>query len=209
MSIRFTGRGKCSCGGTLHFEAYGESEFKEGLCDSCGERTLIIEELSASPLSGRLLSRATEELSKDETVIAVLLSAMAVEAFLSRLVRKWKGIELHLKGNGEPSPDAIDEATKEYSRRRGFQKLADYVSTMLVGQGFDLFAASPGFSKRCQRTVFDPRNHILHHGQVDITPIQAADCVSVARQTLQHLVRLDKRRADILDQDLEQQRRQP
>jgi hypothetical protein len=69
--MKFIYKGTCECGGELiflKFLATGEAEFDPAECSSCKKAALLLDPLSVSVTSERLLYRSKVELENGETL---------------------------------------------------------------------------------------------------------------------------------------------
>jgi hypothetical protein len=183
----------CGCGGRIAFTTNGDNRFPDAQCASCGIPGHLIDALSPSVVADRLIRRSKDELDGGDYSLAILLSAIAVETFLTRIFLKLKGMQ-HFAGGFE-WPDEAQAARweQEYPRSGGFIGPANFVSNRLVQTSFDQFVATNPIanayfdalpnsnlltlSSICQNELFTKRNRIAHWGYVNSTKEEAEQCL--------------------------------
>jgi hypothetical protein len=123
---------------------YGEDEFPTGVCPNCHQPTYIIDPLTFSVISVRLLLRAKHEIGEADYTVSIVSSAMAIECAITRLYIKWRTIAHEFKDNLQTT-DADQEAWETEYRKKtspgGFGKAADFVCKYLTGKNYDAFIA--------------------------------------------------------------------
>ena len=168
-----------------------------------------------------LMERVKQELANDDSTVAIILSAMAVEAEMSYLFFKWKGIgsgKLPIQLGNEDK----DSWEKEWDEMRSVGNRLDGLSRLLTGIDFDKLAQQKkmqpsdlkGFNpttsiKRFfQEELFKRRNQIVHYGHLDFEKADAHQCLSLALALIRLLDAMDKLRIKRMDDAHEKERRQ-
>lgn len=140
-----------------------------------------------------LLRSRHELLVEGDYSMSILLAAMALEAELSRLFRKWSGIAA-LRSNRDPDEDQIEEMLRRFGT---INDKIEGVAVLLHAEGIDKFVeASAEFSPiiregfpslrigslagDLQKTLFWARNKIIHGGYAKSTKEEAQKCHNVA-----------------------------
>ncbi len=153
----------------------------------------------------RILIRARWELEEQQDYsMAIVLSALAFEAELSRLHHKWEGITA--------LNQVTDEALDEILRRFGnISDKIEHISRLMYRTGLDDFVQrndelcktiANGFpslalgdlARSFQHKLFWPRNRVLHLGYAGFQRDDAARCFSIAALGLRILQQLDEER---------------
>jgi hypothetical protein len=196
MVMKFTINPICSCGRKLTSTAYGDGDFESVVCPDCNMTYHQVEPLSVSPAAERLLLRSNAELEAGDYSLAVVIGAMAVEAFLTSFFMKLKGMDNYALTWSLATP--LEEAAweKEYPRSGGFPKPADFVSNKIAGVPFDEFVVTNQTAKAImdslpeavgqsakdffQVNLFYPRNRIAHWGYVNTTEAEGQRCHELA-----------------------------
>lgn len=162
-------------------------------CENCGHEHLGFFGSEVTVGFLLLLRSRHELLVEGDYSMSILLAAMAFEAELSRLFRKWSEIA-ELRSNREPDERQIEEML------RGFRTIVekiDEVAAMLYAGGIDKFVqASAEFSpivrdgfpslrfgslaSDFQKALFWPRNRIIHGGYAKSTKEEAEKCHNVS-----------------------------
>ena len=140
--MKFAQEIPCKCGEKVISSAYGENNFKSVVCPACNVTIYPIEPLSVSPTAERLLIRSAAELKACDYSLAVVIGAMAVEAFLTRFFLKLKGMDSYALTSNLPTAQQEEAWEKEYPRSGGFPKPADFVSNQIAGMPFDEFVTT-------------------------------------------------------------------
>ena len=174
-------------------------------CTQCGHQHVKVFDLDLT-IGFLLLERSRYELSVEKDYsMAIVLAALAFESELSRLFCKWTRI----KQIGR-DPVVIEEECER--NLRSFGNIAgriEGVSQMLYSGGIEPFvSSSPEWTKNInndfpslqvgslakdfQKTVFWPRNKILHAGYAKHTHEDAAKCYSIAYLGVRILQDMDK-----------------
>lgn len=149
----------------------------------------------------------------------IICSAMAIEAALTCLFLKWKGIE---HGYPATTTDADKESwEKEYFKGTGgFTKSANFVTQYLTKLKYDDFVSEyvkrandcdlirAGLAKlsesdmkasHIQSELFDRRNRVMHWGNVEYQKQDAENAHKAAHTALAVLSVIDKQKADELE----------
>jgi hypothetical protein len=206
--MKFTLEIPCNCGSTVISTAYGESNFKSVVCPGCHTTIHSIEPLSVSPTAERLLLRSAAEQKAGDYSLAVVIGAMAVEAFLTRFFLKLKGMDSYALTSNLPTAKEEEDWEKEYPRSGGFPRPADFVSNQIAGMPFDEFVASNTVAKATmddfpeavgvsarqffQKELFYPRNRIAHWGYVNTTEAEGQRCHKLAVAIVSIFREMDK-----------------
>jgi hypothetical protein len=181
----------------------------EWKCDQCGHNN---SGLFDSTTGLNVLSRSFHELKiVEDYSMCIVLAAMAFEAQLSWLHRKWRGIEASLADN--PVDDAALE--EELREHRTIAEKIEAICVHVQPLGLDGFVDSTGdlreslnrfpslqgdrLSTQFQKKLFWPRNRILHAGYADYSQQDAERCYTIAQFGLSVLHSLDRDRARRLD----------
>ncbi len=206
--MKFQYRQACQCGGQFLFTTSGDDPFSSGTCSSCGASAHLIDPLSVSVVAERLLVRSKAELDGGDYSLAILLAAISVETFLTRLFMKLRGMQF--LGSHFEWPSEHDEILweSEYPRSGGFQSSANFVSKLLVNMTFDSFvSANPqarevfdalfnpmslALSELAQVDLFKLRNRIAHWGYVNAKEEEARRGYEIGRVIVTILREMDR-----------------
>ena len=199
------------CGATDPVDIRLDEESPQWKCPKCGELNGAIFDLDFT-IGYRLLARSHyEHTARKDFSLAIVLSAMAFDCELARLFHKWKGIETLRKGSN-PDPKAIE---KEYRDIRSVRAKIKSVGRLLYSEGIDAFACSTpnvktmiegnfksvrigSLASDFQKTVFEPRNRILHLGETKFEEADSARVFSIAKLGILVLQEMDKRKRETL-----------
>lgn len=110
--MKFSFENPCGCGGSFIFSAYGDADFGQSICTSCGEPGYLVDQLSISVTAERLLFRSKAELGTGEYSLSTVIAGMAVESYLTRLFFKFKGMANYASAFDFPTPADGSEARK-------------------------------------------------------------------------------------------------
>ena len=110
----------CPCGGTYVFSTGGDNDFKEATCSRCGSSASLIDPLSVSVTGERLLYRSKADLDGGDYSLSIVVGIMAVEAFLTGLFLKLKGMESYSVTFDLPTSAQEAEWEKEFPTSGGF-----------------------------------------------------------------------------------------
>jgi hypothetical protein len=162
-----------------------------------------------------VMERAKWELNSKDITMAILLSAVAVEAQMSWLFFKWKGIDDGLLPH-EQTPNYTEKVEGEWTDMRTISKRSDELSRLLVSKEFDKFAQQNmgwlgpqlrGFDSATsvktffQNELFEKRNRIVHYGNIDFDEEDGTLCFSLATAFLGLLQVMDRERIKRMDDD--------
>lgn len=162
-----------------------------------------------------IMERARWELKNKDITMAILLSAMAVEAQMSWLFFKWRGIDDRLLPH-EQTQAHKEKWEGEWTDMRTVSKRSDELSRLLAGADFDKFAQQnmgwlkpyldgfdPATSVKIffQDQFFEKRNQIVHYGNIDFEKEGGDSCVSLAMTFLGLLQAMDNERIKKMDDD--------
>jgi hypothetical protein len=188
--------------------AYGGGRWASATCQECGAAGGLIDPLSVSVTTERLLYRSNAELEAGEYTLSIVIGVMAVESFLARLFFKVRGMDCFAATFVWPTEAQEKAWEAEYPRKGGFTGPADFVSKATTGAPFDDFvaknavankiiagfpgAASPSAKQYFQSELFHPRNRIAHWGYVDTSQSEAERCHALAVAIVSILREMDK-----------------
>lgn len=216
----------CGCGEPFLAEATGTALPKIKRCPRCGSPLFFTDPLG-NVVGLRILSRAHSELiDQEDFTLTIILSAMAVECEMSRLFIHWKGMDqMRAKQTGiMPAKEEVDMWAKEWKKLFSLGKRLDELSTLLTGQNFDSFLSQNSgllnaiYSKYSafkshtspkegfQQELFNRRNTVLHHGQIDFMQGEAEICYTLASGLTNILKQMNNQRIAVLDAALEAER---
>jgi hypothetical protein len=189
----------------------------EWRCEQCGYENAL---LSATEwtLGWRVFEKATSEyLAAGDYSTSIIFAAMAVEAELARMFFKWRKVDFiqeMIVGLRPPGNLLSDEELDEEYRGLGgtIAERIDRVAGLLDPQGIDAFAGATDLAERIdgeefpslslgslaadiQRTVFWPRNRILHAGFLDHSAEDARRVCNIVTLVLDLLKRMDAARS--------------
>lgn len=206
--MKFEIENTCDCGGRYVFSAYGDAEFGRATCSRCGKSMYAIDPLSVSITAERLLYRSLAELEDGDYSLSIVIAAMAVESYLTRLFLKLKGMETYAVTFKLPTAEEEAAWEKEYPRSGGFTSPVGFVSQKLAGTTFDKFIDGNGPAKAIflrlpnplqvnptqyfQDQLFKRRNRIVHWGYVNSIKDDAAECHRIAVAAVSILREMDK-----------------
>jgi hypothetical protein len=156
-----------------------------------------------------ILSRAWDELKRDDYTLVIVLSAMAIECELARLFFKWTDLEIMDKRM--PTQADADTAEEQWRKWNSITVRLDKVSTLLTGENFDAFLLrNPGFLAHIQTKYptfavagasarddlkdqfFHKRNKIVHRGEIDFKQPDAELCFTLAAALFQIMKDMDE-----------------
>jgi hypothetical protein len=203
--MKFTFKQQCDCGGSYTFEAYGDAHHKPAICSGCGKSANLTDHLTVSRSADRLLYRSLYEMQDGDFSISILLSAIAVEHFLTGLYVKEKRMSHFKKHSGFPTQIEEENWAKDKPIKVGsFSDRCDSVCKIVVGKVFtdclahqnkqSLFANSLGLNATdyIQQGLFDRRNRIAHRGYVNSDESEAKESHAIARNVISVLREIDK-----------------
>jgi len=162
-----------------------------------------------------IMERAKWELSNKDMTMAILLSAMAVEAQMSWLFFKWRGIDDGLSLH-ERTQAHNEKWEAEWTEMRTVSKRSDELSRLLTGTDFDKFTQQnmlwlkpnlngfdPANSVKTsfQDQLFEKRNQIVHYGNIDFEEGDGNSCVLLASTLLRLLQEMDQERIKKMEDD--------
>jgi len=198
----------CACGGIFAFSTYGEAAWPTVVCSKCGAAAGQINPLSVSVTGERLLYRSKQELNGGDYTLSIVIGAMAVESYLTRLFFKVKGMDSFATTFTWPTEAEEKAWEKEYPKNGGFIVPADFVSKATTGMTFDEFAAANTVASKImaglpdaahgsakqyfQSRLFYPRNRIAHWGYVNAAKEEAEECHVLAVAIVSILREMDR-----------------
>ena len=145
-------------------------------------------------MTALIMERARQELANEDTTIAILLSAMAVEGEMAYLFFKWKEIDSGRLPFGR-TQDEEDEWERAWADKRSVGKRLDELCRFLTSADFDKFALqnkellssalgrfdpADSLKKFFQEQLFEKRNQIVHYSRIDFEKARGERCVSLA-----------------------------
>jgi hypothetical protein len=194
--MKFSYQVPCGCGARVTVIAYGDGDWSGVACPDCHNMLHVFDPLSVSVTAERLLGRSQAELLDGDYSLSIVISAMAIESFLTRSFMKLKGMNMLMENFTWPTTEEEKAWEVEYPRTGGFPQPADFVSSKLAGMSFDKFVTTnlvartavskfpevAGQSARdfFQKGLFVPRNRIAHWGYVNATKQEASRCLELA-----------------------------
>ena len=127
----------CKCGETFSVYVTGIEFPEDAKCPKCDSTIWLVPPLG-NLVGMAILGRAHAEVQGGDWIIAIVLSAMAVECDMAYLFMKWNRVEL--MATRDPN-DADEEAWEtEWRKILGVAPRLDKVSSLLTGKPFDLFS---------------------------------------------------------------------
>jgi hypothetical protein len=197
------------CHRPLTLKAVGSSPFADTMCDECGLVMAIVD--GSFPVVERLLARSTKEFKGGDWTLPIVLDAMACEALIAILHRKWTFLPSKL--DHEISPAQEEEWESSYRDLKGVKDKINSTSKLMSGLTLNAYVlkkfgthsrhekTSPelkGFSTLnvWQRCIFDRRNRIMHRAHLDFSEADAIQCRSAAWDLVKVLQGMDKDKAD-------------
>jgi hypothetical protein len=203
-----------TCGKPINLEVLGTQLPGRADCSVCGTSIYLVDPLGNVPTM-LIMERAKWELSAKDITMAVLLSAMAVEAQMSWLFFKWRAVDDGLLPHEQTEGDK-EKWEGEWIEMRTISKRSDELSRLLTGTDFDKFAQrhmgwlkpdlkdfDPATSVKAffQDHFFEKRNQIVHYGNIDFEEEDGNSCFSLASASLRLLQAMDKERIKKMDDD--------
>ena len=206
--MKFTIQQGCDCGATLTHETYGSSDWPLIICSDCKDARVLIDPLSVSFIAERVLYRAKHELENGDYTLTVLLGAIAVESFITKLFLKLKRMDSLSSSPYWPTMADEEQWEKQFKRIRGFENIANSISEQMTDKLFDEFACTNSVACKAlasfseisgtvpsvliQTELFDRRNRIAHWGFVDSTVEEANICMRLAAATVRVFGEMDR-----------------
>lgn len=202
-----------SCGKPINVQVVGVELPKRADC-ACGSSIYLVEPLG-NIVTMLIMERGKWELNNKDITMAILLSAMAIEAQMSWLFFKWRAIDDGLLPH-EQTHEHKDKWEKEWTDMRTVSKRSDELSRLLTGDDFDKLAQQnigwlrphldgfdPATSVRdfFQSRLFEKRNQVVHYGKIDFQEVDGRSCGLLARTLLQLLQAMDTKRIQKMDED--------
>lgn len=201
-----------ACGDTFSLDVSGGNLPNYSHCPKCGARPYNNWPLR-NLVTLLLMERAKQELANRDVTVAILLSAVAVEAETAHLFLKWRGIDSG-KLLGNQTPEDRKHWQDEWANMRSIGKRLDEVSRFLTCRPFDEFARlkmdllrpalmeyDPATSiKDFFQQFFDRRNDFVHYGKIDFQEADGRQCLSLASALLDLFHAMDMTRAEALEE---------
>lgn len=194
---------KCgSCGALGNQTILVDKSSFDWTCSSCGQGHSIF--LSLDLTIGFLLKeRSLQELQKADYSLSIALAAVALDAELSRLYTKWMHIA-DLRAGRDFDSEKCDKGLKKLK----FIPKLNAVAMMLYPTGLEGFVRDSAelsatidnnfpslhrgsLAQDFHRTVFKPRNEIMHQGVVTYGKQDAERCLSIASLGLDIYLEMD------------------
>lgn len=178
------------------------------VCPKCGAAASLIDPLSVSVTTERLLYRSKAELERGDYSLSIVIGTTAVESFLTRLFFKVKGMDVLATSFTWPT-EAQEKAWEfEYPKKGGFTVPADFVSKATTGMTFDEFVAKNAVASKImagfpsaanlsakqyfQSALFHLRNRIAHWGYVNTSQAEGERSYSLAVAIVSIFREMDK-----------------
>lgn len=207
----------CRCGESLKVEATGTALPQDIHCPKCGIAPWFIPPLR-NVVGLLALGRAHSELTNGDFTLTVILSAMAVECEMSRLFVKWNGID-QMRANQTgimPTQAEEDLWIDEWRSFSRIKRRLDEVSKLLTALDFNEFISQnsgllsgisgkyPGLKSQTpkdffQQELFNKRNNVVHHGEIDFKKADGEMCFLLASALTDILKEMDNKRIAALD----------
>jgi hypothetical protein len=203
-----------SCGKPIDLQVVGSELPKRADCPECKAAIHLIAPLG-NVATMLIMERAKWELNNKDMTMAILLSAMAVEAQMSWLFFKWRGIDDGLLPH-ERTQAHNEKWEAEWTEMRTVSKRSDELCRLLTGRDFDKFTQQnmpwlkpnlngfdPANSVKTffQDQLFEKRNQIVHYGNIDFEKGDGNSCVSLASTLLRLLQEMDNERIKKMEDD--------
>ncbi len=187
-----------NCGATDPVDIHLDDDSPDWVCQCCGKENSGFFELEFT-IGYKILARSEwEHNARKDYSMSIILSAMAFECELSRLFNKWTHISALTSEQDRVNDEEIETMLRKYASIR---ERIEAVGKLLDPRGLDDFVRSSarlretiesGFpslhigslAQDFQRTLFWPRNRILHTGYTGYTQEDSARCHSIARLAL-------------------------
>lgn len=204
---------KCpNCGESRTQRVHLNDPTADFICERCKSNCTGIPSLDVT-IGDLILARSYSEFSVEKDYdMAIVLAAMAFECELSRLYCKWKEVEALNTGAFD-----LEESEEELRQMGSVAEKIIKISAFVYDGGIEAFAAASDKWKKSigedfpslhlgslardfQRTVFWPRNKVLHQGKANHTRDEAARCYSIAWLGIQILKEMDKARLAIFQE---------
>jgi hypothetical protein len=206
--MKFTIQQHCDCGASLTLTTSGSSDWPAIVCTNCSVSGIIVDPLSVSIIAERILYRAKHELENGDYTLTVLLGAIAVESFITKLFLKLKRMELLSSSSYWPTRADEEKWEKQFKRIRGFEKISNFISTQMTNKLFDEFVCANSVASKAvatfseisrttpsafiQTELFERRNRIAHWGFVDSTFDEASACLKLSVATVRIFNEMDR-----------------
>lgn len=157
--------------------------------------------------------RAHHELwEKKDFALSIVLSAMALDCDLARLHHKWTSIQHLEKNRVDISDEDLDASLRKLN---AIDQKIEHVSGLLFPGGMEAYIKSvpeidaqiqkafpslrqPPIAKAIQKSLFYPRNAILHLGKAARTHEEALRCSNVAMLGMHILNQMDNVRRKVV-----------
>jgi hypothetical protein len=195
----------CSgCGGTDPIEIRLDDDSPDWTCRSCGAANSGIFDLDFT-IGYKILARSHyEHTVRHDHSMSIVFSATALECELSRLFLKWNRIQT-LKSGRDPDDKVIEEMLRHH---KNIRHKIDQVGRLLDKSGIDKFVHGSttlrsaiandfpslnvgSLAEDFQKTLFWPRNRILHAGYTQDDEKESARCYSIAEVGLRVFRNMD------------------
>lgn len=197
----------CKCGKKVKIEIDGKDRTIDHICPECDRR--IIGGVDPNFHIGRmLLEYSANAFEKEDYNFSILLNAMAMDCYLSRLYYKWRDIE-ELKKNQPYDANLVEEKVL-----RELQKINDFITKIRkveklmypkgivdfikrhsdigkeIREGFKSISID-NFSKVIRNEVMWKRNNIVHSGMYIYNREDAKKCHNYSELFIKVLDKMD------------------
>ena len=146
--------------------------------------------------------RSHFELENQDFSLCILLAAMSVESTAAALYFKWKSLDRAVVEAGGPTESQLKAWDKEYSKLHNIESKLNAVSRITTNESFDDYAShqpwlrefsitGPSCLRQFYSFIFEPRNAVVHRGNVDLDEKTADRCLSAAIASRQLLDAMD------------------
>jgi hypothetical protein len=200
--MKFHQKVLCPCGETFSFDASGTGDWSTSVCPKCRTASWMMDALSVSVPSERLLYRAKHELQQGDFSLCIIIGAIAAEGFMSALFFKMKNLDSGIFGKATEEQEEIWE--EEYRGLGKFKNKANAVAMAATGQSVNDFVKADFEMKRIalpadlgpldhfQTALMNRRNRVLHQGDLNYSEADAIEAEAAARAIAAICRRMDR-----------------
>jgi hypothetical protein len=128
---------RCSCGDLTWVETTGSTAYPDSKCPKCGITRYIV---GSSRISEKLHHRAIYEIRRQDWTMAIILSAMAVEAEIAYLHAKWS-FRVSCAGDKEQENRAEHQWEAKFRKLIPIVKRLDSLTVLLADRDFNDFVS--------------------------------------------------------------------